>query len=198
MEEKRDGTSIFSKFKWNTLLSVFVVVAMFFLMRPLITSYGTASLEQEYTEQISELNQELVAAQTGLEETQKFKQELFDENKRLNNNLLSCREDLTATNKDVENLNENIFSLKKDLSNMETEEIDEIEQEKVELHTQLTELETEKENLQSDYNTLAQNLANSICCKQKIDKWEINYYSIVDNDILCLEEGETEISCPFS
>jgi len=197
MEEKRDRTSIFSKFRWNTLLSVFVIIALFFFMKPLITSYSTAAAEQEYSEKISELNQDLVAAQTGLEENQKFKDELFFQNQGLNKDLLACREELITANNDINNLNEDLSSLKKDLANVETEEIQKIEEEKTALQDKIDELGTEKDDLQADYDSLAQNLANSICCKQKVDKWEINYYSIVNHNIVCLEDGDQEISCPF-
>ena len=73
-----------------------------------------------------------------------------------------------------------------------------MEEEKVELNDKIIELENEKEGIQSDYEDLAKKLANPLCCKQKIDKWEINYYSIVDDNVICLETGDQEINCHFS
>jgi len=218
-EEKENRLNISSQTKWNIVIISTMVVLAIFLIKPLITSYSTISSEGEYIEKITELNQDLVAAQTSLEENQKFKEELFEENKKLNSNLLSCREELATSKSKIENLNENIFSLKKDISDVETRKIQKLEEEKTELSNKLEgekaelssklegekeelsneidELETELNNLQSNYDNFARNLANSICCKQKIDKWEINYYSIINNNLLCLEEGDKEISCPF-
>jgi len=51
------------------------------------------------------------------------------------------------------------------------------------------------EQLKESYNVLAQNSANNICCKAKVDNPKINFYDVRDNRIVCLEEGGFALSC---
>jgi hypothetical protein len=59
-------------------------------------------------------------------------------------------------------------------------------------------LENEEEKIieiKNEYDLLAQNLANNLCCKQKIDNSNIKFYSVDNNKINCLEIGTLEINC---
>ena len=60
---------------------------------------------------------------------------------------------------------------------------------------ELNKLSEELEILQEDYGLLAENTAKNICCKQRIDNSRINSYDVTNNKIICLEDGETSLSC---
>ena len=69
-----------------------------------------------------------------------------------------------------------------------------------ELHTCNTGLKREKEELIEKYDEIIENVANKICCKEKVDNPHIEYYTIDNKEIECLEEKEDEskrINCNF-
>lgn len=64
-----------------------------------------------------------------------------------------------------------------------------------ELKNARDEIESEKIALTQQYRLLAQNSANNICCKSKVDMPRIRFYKIEGNKITCIEEGTMAISC---
>ena len=58
-----------------------------------------------------------------------------------------------------------------------------------------TELEKAVADAKARYETLARNLANNKCCKEKVDDKAIDSYEIMTDFINCLKGGELKISC---
>lgn len=70
-----------------------------------------------------------------------------------------------------------------------------------EIRTLQEELDSERSNRQEveavrkEYESLANNTANNICCKARVDNPNIGYFRVENNRIICSEDGETAISC---
>ncbi|MFH2019932.1 MAG: hypothetical protein ABIJ34_00825 [archaeon] len=68
--------------------------------------------------------------------------------------------------------------------------------------SQITEIQSGLENaenklklVKNNYDDLAKNTARSICCKQKVDNENINYFDIDDDKIICKEDSGEPLSC---
>jgi chromosome segregation ATPase len=55
----------------------------------------------------------------------------------------------------------------------------------------------EVESLKDDYDSVIENSARSICCKQKIDNPNIDYYSLDGDKIVCSEKKGSSLKCTF-
>jgi len=67
------------------------------------------------------------------------------------------------------------------------------------LETKIVELQEEVNDISNqtnaDYDKLASNAANNICCKKKVDNPSIRYYSVSNHKIECFESGEQLLIC---
>lgn len=59
----------------------------------------------------------------------------------------------------------------------------------------LGEKEEEYELLLEELEMFVANMAKSVCCKQRVDNSAIEFYEIVSGRLVCLEQGERELSC---
>jgi hypothetical protein len=64
-----------------------------------------------------------------------------------------------------------------------------------ELQEQITLKDDSIKGIKTDYDALAQNTANNLCCKAKVDNSNIKSYKVENNKVVCLEEGSLNISC---
>jgi hypothetical protein len=71
----------------------------------------------------------------------------------------------------------------------------ELDLKKDELDDLKNERAVELADLKDDYGILAQNLADNLCCKHKVDNPNIDSYIVENNMVLCLEDGEFNITC---
>ncbi|MEK6969525.1 MAG: hypothetical protein AABW48_03790 [Nanoarchaeota archaeon] len=76
-----------------------------------------------------------------------------------------------------------------------TEKDAEVQAAKDENAAEITALKEEVETVKSSFDVLIKNMANNICCKQKVDNPSINYYTIENNKVLCSSEGTNQLSC---
>jgi len=70
-----------------------------------------------------------------------------------------------------------------------------LDQKNEELDKLINEKQEEIDDLRLQYDLLAENLANNLCCKAKVDNPGISSYKIENNMIICLEQGGLDISC---
>ena len=74
-----------------------------------------------------------------------------------------------------------------------------IEERLEEKDKELKRIRDEKEedtvSLKRHYNILAQNAANNICCKIRVDTPKIRFYKVENEKIVCLEDGIIGIVC---
>lgn len=88
--------------------------------------------------------------------------------------------------------------LQKTLVEKDKETADQLAKKDEEMTTIKTDCSKKEETvskLQSDFDTLVKNTAYSTCCKERIDHPSIKSYSLVNNKVICLEEGNNTLSC---
>lgn len=60
---------------------------------------------------------------------------------------------------------------------------------------QLNSMEEEVRTVQEDFDAFVASIARSVCCKERVDNANINYYSMIDNKLVCLEESGEALTC---
>jgi len=185
------------KKKKNFIIILIILVILFtiFVMRPGIIGYSTYqqvkssnySIE-DYGKNIQELKSKLLISDTNLSSCSTFNKKLFTELDKSSEKFSNCNSDLRVleTNFDFskKDYEETLKDLNADL-NKKNKEIDELEDQK----------EEEINDLELQYNLLAQNTANNVCCKAKVDNSDIKYYKVENDKIICIEEGTLSILC---
>lgn len=84
---------------------------------------------------------------------------------------------------------------KKDFESELAANLKSIEAEKAKIAEQITEEKAKSEELEKDFNELALNSANNICCKLKVDDKGIDSYKIADNKVVCRKGEANAINC---
>src|SRR3989344_4113307 len=152
---------------------IVLILLVLFAVKPSIIGYSVYqqvkdsnySIE-EYGKNIKELESQLLMANTNLSSFSEFNKKLLGEFTKYSDKISECKSNLDAL--------------------------------KVEFNLSITEVEKRKEeinDLKLQYDTLAKNLANNLCCKARVDNPNIKYYKVENNKIACVEEGILEISC---
>ena len=182
-------------------VSIFVgILLMLFVIQPAILGLGVYDdvepvdiltledkinlLSQQLQERDSQLSTQLTA-----ELTNQLLQGLDQKSAELDN-LAVCLEEKSSLSAEKGLYEKNIDSLKSELNDKENQLI-EVQND----HERVAELETELEDLKISYEGLIDNMAHNICCKQKVDNQNINFYSIADDKVTCQETEGTALSC---
>lgn len=176
---------------------------------------------EDYGEDIQDLKSQILVSNTNLSACTTFNEKLLSELEKYIGSFVSCKGELDALHinfslvmerykeiiqgltVELEKKNKEISSLEDENEEEINELIDEKDKEiialKNEKDKEISALENEKDNeindLELQYSLLAENLANNLCCKAKVDNPNIDYYTIENNKILCLEDGTLTISC---
>ena len=175
------------KLKRNIILALIIVIAiilLIFIIRPGIIGYTIYKQVKEsnysvedYGEDIQDLKTKLLVSDTNLSSCSAFSKELLTELEKYSDKFSECNSELNA-------LKTNFSLLRADL-----------DQKNKELDKLINEKQGEIDDLRIQYDTLAENLANNLCCKAKVDNPDIISYKIENNMIICLEQGGLDISC---
>ena len=162
----------------NTIFTViasiiFLILLILFAVKPSIIGYSVYQQikdsnysVEEYGKNIKELESQLLIANTNRSSCSEFNKKLLDEFAKYSDKISKYKSELDAL--------------------------------KVEFNLSITEVVNLREDindLKLQYDTLAKNLANNLCCKARVDNPDIKYYKVEDNKIACVEEGALEISC---
>lgn len=154
-------------------INILLITAMFFA-RPIAIGYSVygqikqlnQSLET-YTNNLHELRSNLAESTSNLSSCYEFSQQLLSNLQQSNNDMLELKEKTSLLRQDNKELGQTIADRDAELGKV-------------------------KEN----FDALAANMANNLCCKTKVDNPEIKYYRIEGNKVICLTEGTIRISCP--
>ncbi|MBS3120343.1 hypothetical protein J4420_01405 [Candidatus Woesearchaeota archaeon] len=119
------------------------------------------------------------------------------------NTIETLRQQIQQQQDDVEKqLKNKDLQLEDELTKKDTEVaalLAEKDQEAEELNanclSNLSNIQDQLSTLQKNWDELAFNAARNICCKQKVDNPNINYYTVANNKINCLESGENKLNC---
>ncbi len=163
---------------------VIVIILLIFIIRPGIIGYTIYQQVKEsnysvenYGEDIQDMKTKLLVSDTNLSSCSAFNKELLTELEKYSDKFSDCNSELNALKTD--------FSLLRADLDQKNEELDKLINEKQE----------EIDDLRLQYDLFAENLANNLCCKAKVDNPDISSYKIENNMIICLEQGGLDISC---
>jgi septation ring formation regulator EzrA len=185
MAEKLSKKDIYIIVIAALIVGVFLIIV---LIRPTISGYAAYqaikktnySLE-DYGKNIEELNSQLLISETNLSSQSEFNKKIFAEFEKCSDKLSQCTANLGSLEANysfsVQRYEETLGSLKTDFEKENEKKQQEID------------------SLQRQYDALAQNTANNLCCKAKVDNPTIGYYRVENNKVLCLEEGELKVNC---
>ena len=178
-----------------TALIVLAMLLLVYIIGPSIIGYITYqkikssnySIE-DYGKNIQELRAQLSVAYTNSSACSEFNKKLLTELEKYLDKSFEYKDvlndlkiNLSLTRSECEL---NIKSLKAELNDKDREVKNALEENNKEIN-----------NLKSQYDLLAHNMANNLCCKAKVDNPKIQYYRIEDDKIMCMEEGALPISC---
>ena len=185
---------------------VLIMLLMAVVIRPIIVGYTTYkkvrsynySLE-DYGKDVQELKNRLLVSSTNLSAcadlNSRFSEQLdkyLDKYSECAGQLKALEANFSFTQDAYENL---LASLRDSIRDKEEANKRIIEEKNKEISKIQSDKESELNSLRLQYDTLAQNAANNICCKAKVDNSRIRYYQIENNKVICLEEGTKAISC---
>ncbi|MEK6900050.1 MAG: hypothetical protein AABX05_02915 [Nanoarchaeota archaeon] len=201
----------------SLLVMVAVIVAglllAVFIIRPGILGYGVYQQVElsnlsvkDYAQNLQQLNHDLDVAKTNLSSYSVFTEDLLQQVTSMSQNLADCKGeveqvkgDLEQSQSDVSDMQEEIDTINQqkddDISSQVAQKTSALEGEKTTCQGSLAEKQEEMSVLQSDYDNLVKNSARTICCKAKVDNPQINFYDVVDDKVVCLQEGTTELVC---
>ena len=187
------------------LITAFIIsfiFAIMFVIRPSIIGYimyekikSSNYTLKDYGANIQELQTRLLVYSTNLSACNEFIKELTPALENSFNKFSECQDELTALEINF-NLTKNKYQESIENYEKKLEELSKnIEEKSKEINKIKDEKESEINQLKTHYNLLAQNTANNLCCKAKIDNPKIRYYKIENDKVICLEEGTLVISC---
>ncbi len=183
--------------KRTKIVILLVIIGLFllFIVRPGITSYivyqkikDSNKTIDEYGYDLQDIKSKLIVSETNLSSCVSFNDKLMEK-------LESASDDISECRKDLIKVGERLNVTQKEYSKLLSDSKQDLEN----LRDQVRDAEEEKDakisSLESDYDTLARNTANNLCCKAKVDNHNIRYYIVENNKVVCLEEGTNEINC---
>ncbi|MFA6072823.1 MAG: hypothetical protein WC758_01810 [Candidatus Woesearchaeota archaeon] len=163
---------------------LFITMLIIFIIRPAYLGYATYEelkktnlSTEDYSNSIADINQKLLIAQTNTESCSNNQDKLMVELKLIMNNLSNCYSSLGKLEGSYNSLSKSC----NDEKNKLTETLD-------------TEKET-LDTLEENYQLLAKNTADNLCCKMKIDDPRINSYIVENNKVKCTESADATINC---
>ena len=53
-------------------------------------------------------------------------------------------------------------------------------------------------SIQESFDLFVKNTAKSVCCKEKVDNPNIDYYDVIGDKLVCLTEGNSKLNCTMS
>lgn len=213
-EETKKSTSRNSSNHW-AIIGIVVVVSLLgvFVIKPGITGYSVyQEMEasgvgvEEYGMKVSELNAELESSKANVSSYSTFNRDLLSQVTIVADNLANCEvekervnTELTTTKQLLEEKETKLAGIDEEIAAQVSEKVGEqtlkLEEEKSSCLSSLEEKEGTKSELQQEFDEFVENVAKSICCKVKVDNPNIDSYEVVDNKLLCLEEGGNGLSC---
>ena len=189
---------LFSENTKILVITASLIVGLFVIgvvLKPMIIGYSTYEKIKnsdytldDYAKNVKQLEASLVASHANLSVCTGFNNNLLNEFDKNINKYTECKADLTTLQVNhslmIKNNEENLKNINMQLEGKNME-IENLKQEK----------ENEISQLQSQYDILAKNTANNLCCKAKIDNSKIRYFKVENSKVVCLEEGTSQISC---
>ncbi len=145
---------------------------------------GLANERDQLAGQLENTNTELL----------KTDQQVVDINKTLVNTKLTAEQQVNAT---IANYAAKTASFKQEYDAKAAALNQEYATKYSDMTERLNEYKDQLDALEESYNNLVKNTAISICCKQKLDNPDIDYYTIKNDKITCAVDRGTTLHCTF-
>src|SRR3989338_8460687 len=152
-------------------------VLLLVIAQPAITGYVIKNKNNDYETQIIDLEKDIAITNNQVESCNKINDDLTNNIKECNSNHDNYKKEMETKNSDLQSQ----ITSKEDIIN--------------DLNTQISDLNEEIALSETNYETLGKNTAKNICCTQKIYNSAINSYEIKNNEIYCLSNGPSQLTC---
>ncbi|MFH1849017.1 MAG: hypothetical protein ABH879_02415 [archaeon] len=173
------------------------LVLAVFVAKPAVTGYSVYSdlkksnvTVEDVSRNLESLRSQVIRRDVNLSACYHFSAEARGQ-------LDGCLHELKAEYTQSRLLNYSLASLRMECAEKRLEMINSHLEEISELEAEAEVLRDELDARDMDYDALVRNMAGNVCCKEKIDNQDIGYYEVRNARIVCLEEGDSELSCPF-
>ncbi len=225
MGDEKEVRIPLKRVRWGRIVALVVVLLAlsFLVIRPGVIGFGvvddsnltndTTAEEEQKKETKSLSKQELVMEverlRTNISSYLSFQDSLLRKLDEKSDEVTDCKVENQRLQGDVDAAKKE--SLDKDAKIAEVEQsknqvidlrVQELtavlSQDKVACEQNLVAKEANVSALQVSFNEFGLNTALSVCCKAKIDNSNIQAYDIVNNKVVCLEQGGNALSCSFS
>ncbi len=182
---------LLEKLKYNILIVAAVLVVIF--VGPNMLGYVAYSRAEagpgyeDYEKSISELKSEILVYRANISACSGFSEKLFVAVENFSEKLSGCRVEAGVLKINVTYLENRLRekeSIAEELSR-KNEKIEEI----------VNENGQKLDEVRKQYELLAENSANNICCKARVDNPRIMFYKIENDRISCAEYGTLRLSC---
>lgn len=175
------------------LVGVVFVSVMVLLIRPAITGYSvyreiqhTNASVKDYTQNFAEL-ESMIGNQPDLD-CPDVDKTLLGEIEKYSDKAASCERRLAGVKSNASNA----YTLHQfELSRLK----DDLREAEKELREKESVVDSKVKQVNEDFDELAQNAANNLCCKARVDNHAISHFRVEDNMIVCLEQGSKKIVC---
>lgn len=180
---------------FGLVMILLLLVIISFLIKPALLGYnilnqfkGLGLSPLEFIKGLDLVKQKLVIAETKLDiYASENKDLLFDITSEKNASFKCLQEKNSLEAKFNQAKSEyefNLSMIKKDY-----------EQRKTEIELKLSQNEFLLNKTISDYDAFAENSANNICCKLRVDDKRIDSYVLLNNMIICVSGEKNKINC---
>jgi len=185
------------------LLLVFLIV---FVIKPGVVGYtiyqeieGSNYSVEDYGKSLEEIRLELAASQTAESSCDIFSERVLESLSNSSDKLSACSSALSALevsfNLSAIRYEEIIQGMEEDYTSSVLQLDASYDEKMQDVDDQYEDKQDEISTLMKDYAGLAENTANNLCCKAKIDDPDIAFYAVQNNKVVCLEEGILALSC---
>lgn len=195
------------------MLTVILTIAGIFFIKPAVLGYSvyqdlqkTNLTAQEYGQSIDEIQEELHVSNATLTSYAVFNEQLLEQVTQMTQDIAQKSAELARLNAKIEEAErvhaQKVMELQDELNVQENDAAVELTLAQAQLqnltatYTQtLREKENEIQQIVSQQDIFIAQTARSICCKEKVDDASIDSYEMVNNKIMCLQEGNRTLSC---
>lgn len=181
-----------------SIICTIILILFFSFARATIVGYTTYNKikntnysVEDYGETISDLKTKLNVCEANLSTIKESSDMILVQSENSSKQNTECQRDLEITKTNFSNTQAACKNRIEEMSLDIDSKAGQIE----ELTTENNVLQSEQDNLKNQYDLLARNTANNLCCKAKVDNPSIKYYKVENNKVICLEEGTLRISC---
>ncbi len=177
------------------ILCIVLVIILAVLLKSAFLGYRFSQQFKElglspadYLKQLDETKTKLAVEKTNTDACEESKKNVLSDLAAEKKNTAECKDSMQVLNTKFDGLrNEYNFNV--------TKLRDSLDVEKAKLAKETDDIKLKYASLERNFDNLAANAANNLCCKAKVDDKKIDSYVIVNNAVICTSGEEKKVSC---